>query len=82
MFSQKGGKFQEKVYNLIIQSLGTTVKGRILDIGSGNGVLAVKLAQQLDEAEVIGMDYWGEDGEYSKSVCEKNAQIGGVEDCV
>ena len=46
MFSQKGGRLQEKVYNLIIQSLGAKVKGRILDIGSGNGVLAVKLAQQ------------------------------------
>jgi len=82
MFSQKGGRFQEKVYNLIIQSLGTTVKGRILDIGSGNGVLAVKLAQQAGEAEVIGIDYWGKDWEYSKSVCEKNAQIGKVENRV
>ncbi len=82
MFSQKGGRFQEKVYTLIIQSLGTTVKGRILDIGSGNGVLAVKLAQQNGEAEVIGTDYWGKDWEYSKIVCEKNAQIGNVEDRV
>jgi ubiquinone/menaquinone biosynthesis C-methylase UbiE len=79
MFSQKSGGFQEKVYNLIIQSLGTTVKGRILDIGSGNGVLAVKLAQHNGEAEVIGTDYWGKNWEYSKNVCEKNAQIGRVE---
>lgn len=75
MFSQRGGRYQEKVYNLIIQQLGTPIKGRILDIGSGNGVLAVKLAQQFDEAEVTGVDYWGE---YSKQICEKNAQIGGV----
>jgi SAM-dependent methyltransferase len=79
MFSQKGGGFQEKVYNLIIQSLGVTDRGRILDIGSGNGVLAVNLAQQLDKVEVIGMDYWGKDWEYSKGVCEKNARIGRVE---
>jgi len=52
MFSQKGGRLQEKFYNLIIQCLGKDVKGRILDIGSGNGVLAVKLAQQHDEVEV------------------------------
>jgi SAM-dependent methyltransferase len=82
MFSQKGGKFQEKVYNLIIRSLGIAVKGRILDIGSGNGVLAVILAQQLVEAEVTGMDTWGKDWEYSKSVCEKNALTGKVDERV
>jgi len=79
MFSQRGGHIQDKVYNLIIQHLGSPIAGRILDIGSGNGVLAVKLAQQHGEAEVEGMDYWGKDWEYSKAVCDKNAQIGGVE---
>jgi SAM-dependent methyltransferase len=79
MFSQKGGKFQEKIYNLIIQSLGTEIQGKILDIGCGNGVLAVKLAQQYGDVEVTGVDYWGEDWEYSRGVCEKNARIGKVE---
>jgi SAM-dependent methyltransferase len=79
MFSQNGGRLQEKVYNLIIQSLGAKVKGRILDIGSGNGVLAVKLAQQHDEAEVVGIDYWGKEWEYSKGVCENNARAAKVE---
>jgi ubiquinone/menaquinone biosynthesis C-methylase UbiE len=82
MFSQKGGRLQERVYNLIIQNLGARVKGRILDIGSGNGVLAVKLAQQHGEVEVVGIDYWGKDWEYSKSVCERNAQIAQVENRV
>jgi len=82
MFSQKGGNFQEKVYDLIIRSLGARLQGRFLDIGSGNGVLAVKLAQQHPEAEVVGMDYWGRDWEYSKSICERNAQIGRVENRV
>jgi len=82
MFSQKGGKLQEKFYNLIIQSLGKDVKGKVLDIGSGNGVLAVKLAQAHTEVQVTGMDYWGEDWEYSKSVCEKNAQIAKVDNRV
>ena len=76
-FSQHGGRFQEKVYNLIIQSMGKAT-GKILDIGSGNGVLAIKLAQQNDQAEVVGIDYWGEDWEYSKNACEKNAEWGGV----
>ena len=79
MFSQRGGRFQEKVYNLIIQSLGPQVTGRILDIGSGNGVLAVKLAQQHGTAEVVGVDYWGKDWEYSKRVCEQNARLAGVD---
>jgi SAM-dependent methyltransferase len=82
MFSQKGGRLQEKFYTLIIQSLGNDVKGRILDIGSGNGVLAVKLAQQHHEVEVVGIDYWGKDWEYSKSVCENNAQAAQVENRV
>jgi len=82
MFSQKGGRIQEKVYNLIIQNLTINGAGTILDIGSGNGVLAVKLAQQFKEANITGMDYWGEDWEYSKSVCEKNAQFTGVNDRV
>ena len=82
MFSQNGGRLQEKFYNLIIQSLGHNVKGKILDIGSGNGVLAVKLAQRHAEVEVVGVDYWGKDWEYSKSVCEKNAQAAKVENRV
>ncbi len=79
MFSQKGGRLQEKIYDLIIQCLGSDVKGRFLDIGSGNGVLAVKLALRYKKAEVTGMDYWGRDWEYSKGVCEQNAQAAGVE---
>ena len=82
MFSEKGGRVQEKFYDLIIQKLGEDVKGRILDIGTGNGVLAVKLAQQCGEIEVTGIDYWGVDWEYSKSVCEKNARAAKVENRV
>ena len=79
MFSQHGGRFQEKVYNLIIQNLGSEVKGHFLDIGSGNGVLAVKLARQHPQVDVLGVDYWGKDWEYSKGVCENNARTAGVE---
>jgi ubiquinone/menaquinone biosynthesis C-methylase UbiE len=79
MFSQNGGKFQEKLYNLAIQHLGSDLKGRLLDIGSGNGVLAVTLARQHANIEVTGVDYWGEDWEYSKSVCEQNARIAKVD---
>jgi ubiquinone/menaquinone biosynthesis C-methylase UbiE len=80
MFSQRGGKLQEKVYSLIIQKLGTNLKGSFLDIGSGNGVLAVKLAREYPEIKVTGMDYWGVDWEYSKEVCDQNARKAGVGD--
>jgi SAM-dependent methyltransferase len=79
MFSQNGGKFQEKVYDSIIKNLGSPIKGKILDIGSGNGVLSVLLAQEYPDAEVYGLDYWGKDWEYSKNVCDSNARVGEVD---
>jgi SAM-dependent methyltransferase len=83
MFSQKGGKVQQKVYNLIILKLGEQAKGsEILDIGSGNGVLAVKLALYHPNSIITGVDYWGENWEYSKGVCEANARLAKVEEQV
>jgi ubiquinone/menaquinone biosynthesis C-methylase UbiE len=82
MFFQTGGKLQEKFYNLLIERLGKNMRGKIIDIGSGNGVLAAKLAQQREKIEVVGIDYWGTDWEYSKSVCEKNAETAHVRDRV
>jgi SAM-dependent methyltransferase len=79
MFSQKGGGFQEKIYTLLIRRLGIPVQGCILDIGSGNGVLAVKLAQRYSKVQVVGIDHWGTDWEYSINVCEKNARLAMVE---
>jgi ubiquinone/menaquinone biosynthesis C-methylase UbiE len=83
MFSQKGGKVQEKVYNLILAKLGEQQKGsQLLDIGSGNGVLAVKMALGNPHSKVTGVDYWGDDWEYSRGVCEKNAALANVADRV
>jgi len=79
LFSQSGGRFQEKIYRLIIQRLGPAGKGSIIDIGSGNGVLAVNLAQENSAAQVVGIDYWGKDWEYSKAVCEQNARAARVD---
>ena len=82
MFSQKGGRFQEKLYDLIIRSLRTKAGGRILDIGTGNGVLAIKAAEHFSGASVSGVDLWDKDWEYSKRACEKNAAAAKVENRV
>jgi ubiquinone/menaquinone biosynthesis C-methylase UbiE len=82
MFSQNGGKYQEKIYDLAIQHLGKELNGKYLDIGSGNGVLTVLLAMKHERINVTGIDYWGKDWEYSKSVCEKNARMAHVENRV
>jgi SAM-dependent methyltransferase len=81
-FSQKGGRFQEKVFDLIVDNLGADLEGKYLDIGSGNGVLAVKLAIRNRKAEVVGIDSWGTAWEYAKTTCERNAQIANVDNRV
>ena len=57
-------------------------KGEALDIGCGNGVLAIKLAQKYPKAHVLGIDYWGKRWEYSKISCERNAKIEDVSEQV
>ena len=78
MFSPKGGNLQKKFYDLILDHLENHAPGRVLDIGAGNGILAIMAALRYQAAEVTGVDYWGKDWEYSKSVCEQNAQIARV----
>lgn len=77
-FSARGGNLQRRVYALISESIGACTDGEILDIGTGNGVLAVTLAMANVSARVVGIDYWGSDWEYAQSVCEDNARSVGV----
>jgi ubiquinone/menaquinone biosynthesis C-methylase UbiE len=81
-FSPRGGNLQEKVYTLIVDSLGQFTLDNALDIGAGNGVLALKLAQKYPAAQVVGLDYWGRNWEYSQSICEANARTAQVADRV
>jgi len=78
MFSPRGGNIQEKFYDLILNHVEKNSVGKVLDIGTGNGILAIKAALRNPAAQVTGVDMWGKDWEYSKSICEQNAQIANV----
>ena len=80
--SPAGGDVQKQIQELVLQHLDWNGKGKGLDIGCGNGPLTIKLAQEYVEAQITGIDYWGKQWEYSKSVCERNAKIEGVADRV
>lgn len=77
-FSQAGGRFQERLYRLIVAELAATPPGRALDIGAGNGMLAVHLAQSAPGLQVVGVDTWGPGWEYAQTVAEANADLAGV----
>lgn len=79
IFSPRFGNLQEKIQELVITHLDWDGKGKVLDIGCGNAPLTIKLAQQYSQAEIIGMDYWGKNWDYSMQVCTANATIAGVE---
>lgn len=79
LFSPRGGDIQVRIEGLVLDRLtGWNGTGKVLDIGCGNGPLTIKIAKQYPQAEVIGIDYWGKAWEYSKGVCERNAEIEGV----
>ena len=78
LFSPQGGNVQDQVRGLVLSNLDWNGEGQILDIGCGNASLTIALAKKYKGARVIGVDYWGEQWEYSKKVCEKNAEIEGI----
>lgn len=77
-FSPRGGNLQAKIRDLASNQLVWDGDGRLLDIGCGNGAIAIEAANKYPKAQIVGIDYWGGQWEYSKESCEKNAQIAGV----
>ncbi len=78
LFSPSGGNVQNQIWETVISNLDWNGEGKALDIGCGNGALTMKVARRFPSAQVIGIDYWGGRWEYSKKVCEANAQAEGV----
>ena len=77
-FSPAGGDIQAKVREFVLDRLEWDGKGTALDIGCGNGALAIELAKRYPGAEITGIDYWEGKWDYSQAACEKNAAIEGV----
>jgi SAM-dependent methyltransferase len=82
LFSPSGENIQFHIRVLLLENLDWDGEGQVIDIGCGNAPLTVQLAQKYPKACITGIDYWGESWEYSKSICEKNAELEGVGDRV
>lgn len=81
-FASWGGRIQEKLWDLLLDHLSSDGQGRALDIGTGNGSLAVRLAKRYTALQVTAIDSWGGNWEYAQSVCECNACLEEVDDRV
>jgi len=79
-FSPQGNNLQVKIREAVFKNLTWNGEGRLLDIGCGNGALAIEAAKKYPKAQVTGIDYWGGQWEYSQKACDKNAAIAGVAD--
>jgi SAM-dependent methyltransferase len=78
-FSSPGGDVQARIWDLVLGRLDWEGEGNLLDIGCGNAPLTIRAAKKYPRAHVVGIDYWGRAWEYSQSVCERNAELEGVE---
>lgn len=81
-FSERGGRVQRRLWELVLGRLDWDGAGEALDVGTGQGALAVGLAARATGARVTGVDLWAADWEYSQAACERNARAMGVGDRV
>lgn len=81
-FSPEGGNVQGRIQDLVLEHAAWDGQGRALDVGCGDGYMAIELARRSPDAQVTGIDCWGGMWEYSHEVCEANAREAGVADRV
>jgi SAM-dependent methyltransferase len=77
-FSERGGGLQRKLHRALVDKLMWDGHGQALDIGTGNGAMAIEVARKFPQASVIGSDLWDASWEYSKATCDNNARLEGV----
>ena len=82
LLGKDNGGLQKQLCNIILDRLEWNGQGKALDIGTGSGRVAIYLAKRYPSAHVVGIDYWGNPWTYSKSICDRNAEIEGVADRV
>src|SRR5215831_8498319 len=66
LFADHIGNFQTQIRQVLFAHLPWDGNGKALDIGTGNGALAIGLARQYPQALVEGVDLWGAQWEYTQ----------------
>jgi len=77
----KGGMLEEKVKirDELIKFVHPKEGCRVLDVGTGGGLLAIGFAKALENCEVVGIDVWMKlGGGTTIKTAERNAEIEGV----
>ena len=82
LLSKDHSRLQREFHHLVIEKLAWDGKGKALDIGPGNGVLAVALAKKSPSSTVTGIDLWGKPWSYTRETCLANAALEGTADRV
>jgi SAM-dependent methyltransferase len=80
LFAPGGKDVQGSIWSALVDHIDWDGRGKALDIGCGSGALSIRLAKKYPGATVTGIDQWGRQWEYSKTICERNATIEGVGD--
>ena len=73
-FSFSGGGMMGKVHEFVVSHLPWDGRGRLLDVGCGAGALTIRCARRFPLAHCTGIDYWGIKWDYSKRMCQHNAE--------